>query len=459
MSVAQRIVVRMGLEAAVPALHFGELGLDTDTMTVRVGNDTANPAKIMTTLSTGNFDYSNTDTVIFNNIEFAPGGGLQGVDLSSLTGGIGIVIGLAGGQFRHTTIGSSDNSVIITNGNGQSGTIDLKVSSASIAGALGAITNQINVLGDAIEDLQLHDNENDNIILALQQLTGRPALFTDLGTFLGNVIPDGSTIKTALQALETALQGLGAAAFNLEIVSHQIDQLSIELKDDDYITLHGATPDLAGLMTGNDKQKLNWLTITEAINIHDIQVTDFEATGTTVTLINSNMSEIAFPIADGSGNAGAISGIDKAKLDRISVGNEIDLDQLENRVTVLENFTVAPTLYKVGATVWTSTDTVTTYDIDLTSARAFAVTYQRPLNGYEFEPYDAITIGDVEVVQAENVTQSYEGALTILKARDNQWYYVDHRGLAILLADALATTLTIDVGSKNAVKVNNIIYV
>ena len=458
MSVAQRIIVRMGVDADVSALHFGELGLDTDTMTMRLGNDTPNPAKILTTQSTGYFDFSSTDTIKFNNIEFKDGGGIQGVDLGSLTDGIGLVVAMPGGQFRHTSIQSSDSSVIITRGDGQSGVIDLKVSSASIAGALGNINTQIITLTDAIEDIELFNNDVSTAIQSIYQLVGRPTGASDLGTFLGSIIPDGATVKTALQAVETALENLDAASFDLKISGNDEFQLGLSITDDDYVIFEGATPDLAGLLIGSDKQKLDYLTVTTAVNVNEIQVSEVTSTGESVTIVNSNGAEVDFPMATATGDAGAISSLDKKKLDNISANGSIDLDNLESRVSTLEFSTVSPVMYIVGDQLWVSTDTLTTFDIDLSLSNAFAITYQRPLNGYEFESYDAITVGGVEVVKAENVTKSYEGSLLIIKARDNQWYYIDHRGLSLLLADAVATDLTVNVGSNNAVKINKISY-
>lgn len=46
------------------------------------------------------------------------------------------------------------------------------------------------------------------IINSLVGLTGLPALSNNLGTFTGNIIPDGVTIKSALQAIETAIESV-----------------------------------------------------------------------------------------------------------------------------------------------------------------------------------------------------------------------------------------------------------
>lgn len=460
MSVAQRVIVRLGVEADVPSLQFGELGMDIDTLTMRIGDDTPDPPKILTTKSTGDFDFSSSGTITFNNVVFASGGGIGGVDIESLYTETGIVVSIGGGQFRQTTITSSDNSVVITNGDGQSGLIDLKVSSASIQNALGDINNQLTIFNEMIEDLQENDSDTDDTVLKLVQLTGRPAKFTDMGTFLGEIIPDGSTIKTALQALETAIEGLGASAFDLEISSITADQLVLNLTNDDYVIFNTATTDLAGLMSATDKQKLDWLSITGDINIHEIQVDDVVATSSEVTVENSNGTTVAFPIATGA-QAGAITAFDKQKLNHISITQAVDLDVLEQRVADIEDFQVAPPIITPISELWNSTDTETTYIVDITPSdfKGFSIVYNRVLSGYESETYDAITVAGIEVVKAENVTKSYESAVNIVKGRDNQWYYTDHRGLSILIADSLTEELEVDVGTTNSAVIYQINFI
>lgn len=60
---------------------------------------------------------------------------------------------------------------------------------------------------------QLNDIENDSadnlgLIQNLEALSGVPSESTDLGTFTGDIIPDESTVKDALQSLETFIEAL-----------------------------------------------------------------------------------------------------------------------------------------------------------------------------------------------------------------------------------------------------------
>jgi hypothetical protein len=57
-TLATKLLLRRGLSSDVPTLDVGELGLDTDTFTVRVGNGTSNPTRIFTEASSGSFNCS-----------------------------------------------------------------------------------------------------------------------------------------------------------------------------------------------------------------------------------------------------------------------------------------------------------------------------------------------------------------------------------------------------------------
>lgn len=142
MSQLQRIILRMGNEIDVPALKEAELGWDIDTRTMRVGNETDNPWKVLTTGSTGVFDFSKAE-VIFGktNIE-----DLNGLDLSSLDGSPGILVRTAtSGIFTSTEIVSTDGSVNIQNGNGLNGPIDISIDQSSIENAIKPIIASSNI--------------------------------------------------------------------------------------------------------------------------------------------------------------------------------------------------------------------------------------------------------------------------------------------------------------------------
>ena len=462
MSMNQRIVVRYGLEANIPSLHLGELGMDTDTLTLRLGRDTPNPLKIMTTGSTGVFDFSTVEKIILPNIEFAEGAGIGGVDFESLAADDGIVISLGSGQFRQCAISSSDGSVIITNPRGQSGDIDIRVSSASISNALGDIRQELIILGERIDDIDEEMNDDSDTMLKLIQLTGRPAKATELGTFLGETIPDNATIKTALQALETAMENLGSANFNLEIEARDEVQIAISLTPDDIVVLEAATPDLAGLLTAQDKTKLDYITVTEPIELSQIGVQEFVADEDDVTLVNSNLTSIQFPMAS-SLQAGAIPATDKVKLDYITATSPHNLDNFDGRITNLENFQKSPTFYaENNIEYFVSTDSTASFTFDLTApanadVRALVMYYDRVMEGFEFEVYDAITVNDIEVVKAENITKSYRGAVTFLRSVNGDWYYVNPQGVAVLLGMAEdIETLEFNCGTTNAIEIRGL---
>lgn len=430
MSIAQRIIVRYGLAADIPSLHIGELGMDTDTITLRLGNDTHAPAKIMTTQSSGVFDYSTIEKIILPNIEFAEGAGFAGLNFESLKKEQGIVISLGDGEYRQTSLESSDKSVIITNGLGQSGKIDVRVSGASITNALGGIRQELMLIGERIDDIDESMSDDDDTLLKLIQLTGRPAKTTELGTFSGDLIPDNATIKTALQALETALENVGAANYNLEISVHDDTKIAIKLKDGNFVVLEGATPDLAGLMVADDKLKMDFITVVAPVDLNQIAVVEVKTEKSKVTIKNSNETEIDFPIAT-TDNAGAILSTDKDKLNNLTVKEPQDIDQIENRVTAIETFNASAGYFtKTDVMRFRAIDGQSSFRVSLTDARAFGVFFDRTVEGFEFSSYDAILADGVEVVPAENVTKSYRGVVVFYKSRNGNWYFVDQTNIA-----------------------------
>ena len=104
-----------------------------------------------------------------------------------------------------------------------------------------------------VEDL-LNDIAQDSDLTAFVSLTGVAAGDTDLGSFTGETIADTSTMKEALQALETALElkqgaltagpgialaGNGDIEVNisdvgyLEFIGETADQLAVKVLDED----------------------------------------------------------------------------------------------------------------------------------------------------------------------------------------------------------------------------------
>lgn len=75
-----------------------------------------------------------------------------------------------------------------------------------------------------------------------------------LETFTGSTISDNVSIKTAMQELETALENL-APPTNLSIGTNNNNTLEIESDTGNNVILSGSTTSLAGLMTGDEKQR------------------------------------------------------------------------------------------------------------------------------------------------------------------------------------------------------------
>lgn len=90
----------------------------------------------------------------------------------------------------------------------------------------------------------LDDIAQDSDLSALVTLTGVPAGSTDLGTFAGDTIADSSTIKGALQALETALelkQGALTAGNGIDIDGS--GNISVKIASNSYLEFIGETSD------------------------------------------------------------------------------------------------------------------------------------------------------------------------------------------------------------------------
>ena len=127
-----KIVARLGLAADVPTLQDGEIGWDRDVKTFRVGDDTASPTRIMTTKSTGIFDFSSVTYARFSRIDMVPGGTVDGVDVSTLNQANGFLVRTGAGVFNNRKVISGDGSVSIVNGDGLSGDLDIRVSEPTI---------------------------------------------------------------------------------------------------------------------------------------------------------------------------------------------------------------------------------------------------------------------------------------------------------------------------------------
>ena len=94
---------------------------------------------------------------------------------------------------------------------------DLLLISSTLDAGTSYDTRAIKV-SDLLDDLGKADLDIDD----LEALTGMGAGATDLGTFNGDQIPDGSTIKAALQSLE---DGLASAVSGGVLSGSNVNQL------------------------------------------------------------------------------------------------------------------------------------------------------------------------------------------------------------------------------------------
>lgn len=261
----------MGLSADIPALKDAELGWDYDTKTLRVGNESPNPYKILTTGSTGEFVFPYA-TVRFNSIQ---SDNINGVDFNSLTSEAGVLVSLGNGSFLGRSFTSNDGSVLISNGDGQNGDIDLSVSTETIAGALTDIRNDIIDINTRIDVVASDIGDRDSVIDNLVLLSGRPANSNSLGTFpVGSIIPDNVSIRTALEALDNAVSTMsGGIPINIDIeyFDPELDQYKLKLNNNNFTIVPEATETTAGALGALDKVKLNLISASTTANLDDLQ--------------------------------------------------------------------------------------------------------------------------------------------------------------------------------------------
>lgn len=133
-----RLIFRTGLSTKIKAFITGEGAWVRDTKTLLVGDDTATPPAIMTTKSTGKFDYSTVDEVkLPGGITFTrdASGKINGVDLSQLNAGDGLVVRAGKDKFANRAITSPDESILIENERGVAGDIKLRMNPNSSTAA------------------------------------------------------------------------------------------------------------------------------------------------------------------------------------------------------------------------------------------------------------------------------------------------------------------------------------
>lgn len=185
MSAVQRLVARTGLAANVPSLIVGELGWDYDTKTFRVGDNSATPPRIMTTKSSGSFDFSNTETITLNNIALKTNARIAGLDLGSMNSTVGILVRTnESGKFEQVSLTSGDESISVVNGNGVGGNLDIRLAQ-DLQDAIDAISGVDSVYQPnaptvaKVGDLWM---DSDNDVLYIYTETGSGPDWLDIST-------------------------------------------------------------------------------------------------------------------------------------------------------------------------------------------------------------------------------------------------------------------------------------
>lgn len=130
-----RVVARQGLAQHVPALITGEIGWDTDTKTFRVGDMSADPPRVMSTKSTGVFQFPSVTEMLAGGVTLK-NGKVDGANLKQLSVlGQGLLMRMANGDFRSVRFASSDNSILVLNGDGSTGVIELRTHNSGGSGS------------------------------------------------------------------------------------------------------------------------------------------------------------------------------------------------------------------------------------------------------------------------------------------------------------------------------------
>lgn len=391
MSQLQRVIVRSGLEANIPALRTAEVGWDIDTKTLRVGDDSHDPVKILTTKSTGDFDFTSANSVRFKHL-FADT--IAGADISSMYGDApGFVVAVDDqGNFRNSKIISSDGSVEIVGGTGESGEVDLRVSTATIGNALDDIRQTlaqiIDEMGDITAEIDTEKQKVANLIL----LSGRPANASNLGLFNGNILPANISVKTALQALSNKLEELESEVtgdgFEISLYGKTSENFIIGLSNGSEITVPAvdALEDKAGLMLSADKKKLDHIAVTEDINLDNLtdRVTDTEL---------------------------AITSLQSATED------------LDTRVTALENDVDVriPSFYKkLNDLIWSSSEEEVLGIFH--SSEPFIVEVDRIGTTTASYQYSSVTINNIEVLSTDHPVHTATVSILVFRSADT-WYF------------------------------------
>lgn len=123
-----KVIARIGLRKDLPALDPAEIAFATDVSTFSIGDGTSVPLDIVSTKSTVPFDLTSSPKITMpGNLVFDKNkpGQINGVDFSGLNKGNGILIRTGDNKFISANVTSTDNTIIISGGDGSTGDIDI----------------------------------------------------------------------------------------------------------------------------------------------------------------------------------------------------------------------------------------------------------------------------------------------------------------------------------------------
>ena len=235
------VVARLGVEADVPALIMGEFGFDTDTQTLRVGNDTPRPTKIPTDRSTTEFDFTRASKftlpggIVFDK---AKPGAVGGINLTQFNQANGLLVRRGDNTFGSTVLRSSDQSLIVIGGGGTQGTIDLRINPDSdiiqrLFNGIGTLRiSSIAGLQDVLDQIWAAiTTARDGAIAAVRGNV--PADYNTLGKLYElintNVVVIGDPSGVVAQVLNIIRDGVATERNTLKKLSDVVDAMDVRL--------------------------------------------------------------------------------------------------------------------------------------------------------------------------------------------------------------------------------------
>ena len=295
-----------------------------------------------------------------------------------------------------------------------------------IAAAIGDDENFITTITNLIDD---NEDHIDNVVT----LTGVSKDSGNLGTFTGSTIADSSTVKAAIQALETSLETKAASAVVTEIDGNV----------DDLITLTGVAENQTGLGTFTGS------TISDGANIKDA-LQDLE-TAAEAAAAGSAVADRTKTITGDADTTHYLTFVaddnSSATAETVYTDAGVTYNPASNLLSV---GTIDPTQLKIGGVSVTSTAseinvldgiTATTAELNTLDGITSSVSELNILTGVtataaEINKLDGITSTTVELNYTDGVTSNIQ---TQLDAKTN-----DGDNVNVLVGTTSAQTVPVD---------------